>query len=151
MFRVVNDMTAQYSSLEAWGYDRFIAPAVVEMGRASMDRHLAQIPKGCRVLDVGCGGGRHAAMIGDERPDLEIVGIDLSPGQVARAVARAKLSADTQRVRELLLRAKDCREAGHVRMARMLYTHITSAFDASVPGVTEAKNRLNALPKEDDR
>ncbi len=90
MFRVVNDMTAQYSSLEAWGYDRFIAPAVVEMGRTSMDRHLAQIPKGSRVLDVGCGGGRHAAMIGDERPDLEIVGLDLSPGQVARAVTRAE-------------------------------------------------------------
>lgn len=87
---MVNDMTAQYSTLEAWGYDRFIAPAVVELARASMDAHLAQIPKGGRLLDVGCGGGRHAVMIGDERRDLEIVGLDLSPGQVARAVSRSE-------------------------------------------------------------
>jgi len=90
MFRVVNDMTAGYTAFEAWGYDRFVAPAVLEMGRRSMDPYLVQVPKGGRLLDVGCGGGLHAVMMGDERPDLEIVGLDLNPGQVGRAVARSK-------------------------------------------------------------
>ena len=55
------------------------------------------------------------------------------------------------RVRKLLLKAKDCRRAGHIRMARMLYTYISSGYDPKVPGVTEAEDRLKALPKEDDR
>ena len=39
--------------------------------------HLAGLlPTGAEVLDVGCGDGLIDRLIGDERPDLEIVGID---------------------------------------------------------------------------
>jgi hypothetical protein len=84
-----------------------------------------------------------------DSPQLRTARSELA--QVERAVSRAQLSEDTQRVRVLLQRAKDCRKAGHVRLARMLYTAIAGQFDAKVPGVTEAKDRLAALPAEDDR
>jgi SAM-dependent methyltransferase len=43
-----------------------------------LSRHLAQIiPDGGRVLDVGCGDGLISRAIMDERPDLEIEGVDV--------------------------------------------------------------------------
>ena len=39
--------------------------------------HLAGLlPRGAKVLDVGCGDGLIDRLIGDDRPDLAIEGID---------------------------------------------------------------------------
>lgn len=35
-----------------------------------------------RVLDAGCGGGRHAVLMAKAKGDPEIVGLDVSPGAV---------------------------------------------------------------------
>ncbi len=48
------------------------------------------LPAGVRVADVGTGSGAVALALKDERPDLDVVGIDLSEGAVA--VARANAS-----------------------------------------------------------
>jgi SAM-dependent methyltransferase len=41
-------------------------------------RRLAEvIPRAARVLDVGCGDGRVAKLIGESRPDLSLEGIDV--------------------------------------------------------------------------
>ncbi|MCC6920455.1 MAG: class I SAM-dependent methyltransferase [Alphaproteobacteria bacterium] len=41
-------------------------------------RHLAaQLPPNARVLDVGCGDGRIDAAIGQQRPDVQIEGVDV--------------------------------------------------------------------------
>jgi release factor glutamine methyltransferase len=45
------------------------------------------LPAGARVVDVGTGSGAIALALADERPDLEVLGTDTSPG--ALAVARA--------------------------------------------------------------
>jgi release factor glutamine methyltransferase len=45
------------------------------------------LPRGTRVVDVGTGSGAVALALKDERPDLEVVGVDLSDD--ALAVARA--------------------------------------------------------------
>jgi len=47
------------------------------------------LPHGARVLDVGTGSGAVALALKDERPDLEVWGVDLSAGalDVARANA----------------------------------------------------------------
>jgi len=43
-----------------------------------LGRHLAGLlPQGAKVLDAGCGDGLIDRLIGDERPDLAIEGIDL--------------------------------------------------------------------------
>jgi SAM-dependent methyltransferase len=36
-------------------------------------------PRGVRVLDVGCGDGLIAALMGSKRPDIELVGVDVLP------------------------------------------------------------------------
>ena len=43
------------------------------------------LPTGARVADVGTGSGAVALALKDERPDLDVIGIDLSTGAVAVA------------------------------------------------------------------
>ena len=86
---LVRAITAPYSALDAWAYDRVVAPAVLEQSRALEERFLAEVPRGARLLDVGCGGGHLAIHVARRRPDVHVVGVDLSPPQVARATARA--------------------------------------------------------------
>jgi release factor glutamine methyltransferase len=51
---------------------------------------VAALPRGARVVDVGTGSGAVALALADERPDLAIVGADVSPDalEVARANGR---------------------------------------------------------------
>jgi release factor glutamine methyltransferase len=63
-----------------------------------------RLPAGARVADVGCGSGAVALALKDERPDLSVVGIDLSPDAVT--VARdngVRLGIDAEFVRGDLL------------------------------------------------
>src|SRR5262249_1456062 len=47
------------------------------------------LPAGARVVDIGCGSGAVALALKDERPDLEVVGADVS----AEAIAVAQTNA----------------------------------------------------------
>ncbi len=42
------------------------------------ERFLPLLPRGARVLDLGCGYGRIGRVIADERPDIELVGADFA-------------------------------------------------------------------------
>jgi SAM-dependent methyltransferase len=82
------DITAPYTAIEAWTYDRFIAPAVAELLERNLGEVLDGLPRRAEVLDVGCGGGHALELLAARRPDLRLHGVDLSPGQVERARTR---------------------------------------------------------------
>jgi release factor glutamine methyltransferase len=64
------------------------------------------LPHGARVADVGTGSGAVALALKDERPDLAVVGIDLSEGAVAMARGNAaRLGLDVAFARGDLLPA----------------------------------------------
>jgi ubiquinone/menaquinone biosynthesis C-methylase UbiE len=80
-----DEITAIYTSFHAWSYEVIVAPAVYLSRHVIDERFLPHLPQDARVLDVGCGGGKFTKYIADQRPDLHIVGIDLSDPQLARA------------------------------------------------------------------
>lgn len=100
MLRMMLDITAPYTELEARTYDRVVAPAVASFETALLDDALARVPPGGRLLEVGCGGGQLLAKIALRRPDLRLVGVDLAPGQVKRARERTARFGDRVEVIE---------------------------------------------------
>jgi ubiquinone/menaquinone biosynthesis C-methylase UbiE len=86
----VKRVITRYSWLEAYLYDRFIAPVVMEISRELSEEFAGQVPENAEVLDVGCGGGQFAIQLSELRNDVNVTGLDLSPGQIRRARKRAK-------------------------------------------------------------
>lgn len=82
-------ITDPYSAVESWVYDRFIAPAVVELADRLIPDLQRLLPHGGHLLDVGCGGGQNLLAFAHARPDARLQGVDLSEEQVRRATARA--------------------------------------------------------------
>jgi ubiquinone/menaquinone biosynthesis C-methylase UbiE len=72
-------------------YDRWVSPAVVAALQVDLhERLIRNLPRGSRLLDVGCGGGQHAVQVVQQRPDLHVVGIDVSTTMVKRSRALAR-------------------------------------------------------------
>jgi SAM-dependent methyltransferase len=59
---------------------------------AAFAAQALNLPEGSRVLDVGCGGGRHARAL--KQAGFEVVGIDLSPDLLTEAEGVVRLRAD---------------------------------------------------------
>jgi SAM-dependent methyltransferase len=90
---VTASLTSPYGILEAWFYDRLIAPALVGLAPGLYEELLAELRPGDRVLDVGCGGGQLEVLLAGRRPDLRLTALDLSQGQARRARRRTSLLA----------------------------------------------------------
>jgi SAM-dependent methyltransferase len=97
MASVLTQTTLPYRASETWIFDTVIAPAIGDLRRALLDRYLGELPPGARILEVGSGGGQLAVEVAEERPDVSILGVDLSPAQVARASRRARRLGDRVR------------------------------------------------------
>jgi ubiquinone/menaquinone biosynthesis C-methylase UbiE len=79
-------------------YDRWVSPAVVAALQEDLHERLVRsVPRGGRLLDVGCGGGQHAVQIAQARPDLQVIGVDISSTMVKRSRALAQRAQVTQR------------------------------------------------------
>jgi SAM-dependent methyltransferase len=87
---VLTQTTTPYRASEAWIFDTVIAPAISDLRDQALGDRLKDLPLGARVLEVGAGGGQLAVDLAARRPDLRIVGLDLSPEQVARARRRTE-------------------------------------------------------------
>jgi ubiquinone/menaquinone biosynthesis C-methylase UbiE len=91
---VFNNLTQKYSSAEALLHDFVIAERalylhayILEHGRLV---DFLKEKKERLLLDVGCGGGQSAIRLKQHYPHLQLVGIDLEPGQIYRARRRAQ-------------------------------------------------------------
>ena len=82
----------------AW-YDHYMAPGVFKVLETDLHgRFMERVGSGSRVLDVGCGGGQHAVHMASRRPDLRVVGVDLSPELVRRSRRLAAKAGVADRV-----------------------------------------------------
>ena len=82
-----------YNHLEAWGYDRCIAPTVCQVWMTDVvaaERVFETVESKSEFLDVGCGGGQIALAMAEQFPSCSVTGIDLNKAQVRRALTRAK-------------------------------------------------------------
>ena len=83
--------------------------AIWPQEREIVARHA--LPTGARVLDVGCGTGEWAHKLLRERPDLELVGVDVEAAHVERARAVASELGMRAEFRVGDAFALDCKDA----------------------------------------
>ena len=94
-FNITTPFGTMYS---AW-YDHYMAPGVFKLLETDLNgRFMERVGPGSRVLDVGCGGGQHAVHIAHQRPDVSVVGLDLSAELVRRCRRLAAKAGVTDRV-----------------------------------------------------
>jgi ubiquinone/menaquinone biosynthesis C-methylase UbiE len=95
LFRISSPYGRMYSAF----YDHFVSPAVFRV--LENDLHgtfVKRVGPDDRILDIGCGGGEHAIELAIQRPDVHVVGIDLSAEFVRRARRRASAAQLGSRV-----------------------------------------------------
>jgi ubiquinone/menaquinone biosynthesis C-methylase UbiE/2-polyprenyl-6-methoxyphenol hydroxylase-like FAD-dependent oxidoreductase len=79
-------ITTPFGRLYSAWYDHYMAPGVFKVLETDLHgRFMERVGPGSRVLDVGCGGGQHAVHIAHRRPDVRVVGVDLSAELIRRA------------------------------------------------------------------
>jgi ubiquinone/menaquinone biosynthesis C-methylase UbiE len=90
MFSALTKLSSSYSPLEAFLFDRLCDKATAPFHNFANDQLEPALEPNMRVLDVGCGGGRFAIRLAERHPEVEVVGLDLSPEQIARARRRGE-------------------------------------------------------------
>jgi 2-polyprenyl-3-methyl-5-hydroxy-6-metoxy-1,4-benzoquinol methylase len=83
----------------SYGLPAFYNRAIDSCQRRALEPWL-QVPRGTRVLDVGCGVGRWSRELA--RRGAQVTGIDLSPTMIAQAIVRAAVEEVSSRCRFLV-------------------------------------------------
>lgn len=75
-------MKGQWGKVDAFIYATVVAPSLARGFARFLDEGVpAPPPAGC-VVDVGCGAGQLAALLGERHPGCEVLGIDSSPDMI---------------------------------------------------------------------
>lgn len=78
----------KFGAIASFFYERWAEPSLEPMHR----RIVSEIPiERGRLLDIGCGPGDLDRMLAEDRPGLEVVGLDGSEEMVRRASRRRRL------------------------------------------------------------
>ncbi|MFN2199108.1 MAG: class I SAM-dependent methyltransferase [Anaerolineales bacterium] len=89
----ISSLTHNYSNLEAWFHDTFIAERTLHIHTYILQESgleaLLEEPRRRRLLDVGCGGGQPLLQLRQKFPQLQFDGIDYSAFLIGRAAGRA--------------------------------------------------------------
>jgi SAM-dependent methyltransferase len=97
-------------------------------------RFAARLPQHGMVLDLACGPGNVSAFLARERPDLQLLGIDLAPAMVALAQAH---------VPSARFHVHDCRRLAELGQR---FDGIAYAFGLNYIGDAAAQALFAALP-----
>jgi ubiquinone/menaquinone biosynthesis C-methylase UbiE len=97
---VLGNITTPYSAIEARLYEHLLAEAVMELVTPLKEEFSEVVPKGGRLLDVGCGGGHLLLDIQRVRPDINAVGLDCSATQIHCARKRAKPDSENPQFKQ---------------------------------------------------
>ena len=83
----MNDALATTYDDVPYGFRAFSAAHPMRIAASALLRGVAPAPvSGARILEVGCAEAGLLVHLGEEHPTAELVGLELSAGQVARAV-----------------------------------------------------------------
>jgi SAM-dependent methyltransferase len=108
-------LAAHAFDAEAAGYDEGFGrnPVGLLFRYVFQERLRARLPRGGRVLDLGCGTGEDALFLASQ--GFLVRGLDVSPGMVGRARAKAaERGLGEDRVRFEVRAAEDVAQAGEV-------------------------------------
>jgi ubiquinone/menaquinone biosynthesis C-methylase UbiE len=82
-------MEGRWNQGMAWLYDAVVAAGIGDLYDEAVDTLFSNVPERSRILDVGCGSGQIAIRAARKNPQAFVLGLDLSPGQIARANSRS--------------------------------------------------------------
>jgi 2-polyprenyl-3-methyl-5-hydroxy-6-metoxy-1,4-benzoquinol methylase len=74
-------------------------PSMVNHVAVFRDQFLRRLPKDARVLELACGHGVLSLLAAEERPDIQVEGVDISPPAIAVAERLLTVSGHAGRVR----------------------------------------------------
>lgn len=112
-----------YEELFNQDYDRVYGSAFTpERNAAEADfiESVLLLPKGCQILDVACGHGRHAIELA--KRGYQVMGIDLSP----RFIEMARQAAQLNELTNVEFLVGDMRESYFVNRFQGAYSYFTS-------------------------
>ncbi|MFJ2755776.1 class I SAM-dependent methyltransferase [Nocardioides sp. NPDC087217] len=90
-----NDARQSQADANRPWYEKQLGPALAGVPEV----HDVLAAKGCRILDVGCGGGWSSIALARAYPDATVLGIDIDQPSVDMAVANAREAGVEDRVR----------------------------------------------------
>jgi 2-polyprenyl-3-methyl-5-hydroxy-6-metoxy-1,4-benzoquinol methylase len=116
-------------------------PSMISHIAMFRDRFLRRLPKNARVLELACGHGVLSLLAAEERPDLQIEGVDISPPAIAVANRLLKASGHADRVRFV---ARDALQVDGTELAGQYQGVISGMLAEHLP---QPKPLFNAMGK----